>query len=50
MLSVISSYGNILGIEYGIAEVLFGSVSFQSFSLGYSAPAVSLFSVWLCGC
>ena len=45
----ISSSGNICGIKLGIAEVLFVSVSSKSFSLGYSVPGISSFSIWLCG-
>ena len=43
-----SSSGNICGIKLGIAEVLFASVSSESFSSVYSAPGVSTFSIWLC--
>ena len=45
----ISSSGDVLGIKLGTADVLFVSVSSESFWLGYSAPSVSLFLIWLCG-
>ena len=46
---VVSSCGNICDIKLGNAEVWFISVSSESFSLQYSAPGVSSFSIWLCG-
>ena len=39
----ILSRGNICGIELELAEVLFYSVSFEKFSLGYSVPSFSSF-------
>ena len=45
----ISSSGNISGVKLEIAEVLFVSVSSESFSLGYSTSSVSSLSIWLCG-
>ena len=46
--SAISSSGYVCGKNCGNAEGLFLSVSSESFSLGYSAHSVSLYSVWLC--
>ena len=43
------SSGNNCGTKLGIAEVLFASVSSDSFSFGYSASGLSSRSVWLCG-
>ena len=45
----ISSSGNISGVKLEIAEVLFVSVSSESFSLGYSASGILSFSICLCG-
>ena len=47
--SAISLSGSICGINVGIVKVLFISVSSETFSLGYSAPGVSSFSIWPCG-
>ena len=47
--SVISSSGNICSMKLGSAEDLFVSHSSESCSLGYSAPGVASFSIWLCG-
>ena len=43
------SSGNNCGTKLGIAEVLFASVSSDSFSFGYSASGLSSRSIWLCG-
>ena len=43
-----SSSGKICGMKLGSAESLFVSPSPESFSLGYPAPGISSFSVWLC--
>ena len=47
--SAISLSGSICGINVGIVKLLFISVSSETFSLGYSAPGVSSFSIWPCG-
>ena len=47
--SAISLSGSICAINVGIVKVLFISVSSETFSLGYSAPGVSPFSIWPCG-
>ena len=46
---LIASSGNICGLKLGVAEVLFVSVFFESFSLEHAALGVSSLSIWLCG-
>ena len=47
--SAISSSGNTCDIKLPIAEVVFVSVSCKSYLLGFSAPGLSSFLIWLCG-
>ena len=43
ILSAISSSGSTWGIKLGTTEILFVSVPYESFSLGFSTPRFSYF-------